>query len=98
MSQQTQIERVATYWRRWIDRWPDAVSLSNATQEEVNEMWAGLGYYPQGTVSFYLWLYLSFFFIFTRAISMTSCFVHLFTGICWTEPNTLLPTAACPLT
>jgi A/G-specific adenine glycosylase len=45
MSQQTQIERVATYWRRWIDRWPDAVSLSNATQEEVNEMWAGLGYY-----------------------------------------------------
>ena len=53
---------------------------------------------PQGTVSFYLWLYLSFFFICTRAISMTSCFVHLFTGICWTEPNTLLPTAACPLT
>ena len=45
MSQQTQIERVATYWRRWIDRWPDAVSLSNATQEELNEMWAGLGYY-----------------------------------------------------
>ena len=54
MSQQTQIERVATYWRRWIDRWPDAVSLSNATQEEVNEMWAGLGYYRRARyVSFY---------------------------------------------
>ena len=43
-------------------------------------------------------IYGEFLLIFVRAISMTSCFVHLFTGICWTEPNTLLPTAACPLT
>ena len=45
MSQQTQIERVAEYWRRWTTRWPTAECLANATQDEVNEEWAGLGYY-----------------------------------------------------
>ena len=45
MSQQTQIERVAHYWRRWMAKWPTTSALADATQEEVNEMWAGLGYY-----------------------------------------------------
>ena len=45
MSQQTQIERVAEYWLRWTARWPTAECLANATQDEVNEEWAGLGYY-----------------------------------------------------
>ena len=45
MSQQTQIDRVATYWLRWTERWPTAAHLAEATQEEVNELWAGLGYY-----------------------------------------------------
>ena len=45
MSQQTQIDRVATYWRRWMVKWPTVHALAEATQEEVNEMWAGLGYY-----------------------------------------------------
>ena len=45
MSQQTQIERVAEYWRRWTRRWPTATALSRATIEEVNDEWAGLGYY-----------------------------------------------------
>jgi A/G-specific adenine glycosylase len=45
MSQQTQIERVARYWLRWTERWPDASALASATREEVNEAWAGLGYY-----------------------------------------------------
>ena len=45
MSQQTQIERVAEYWRRWTARWPTAEALAEATIEEVNEEWAGLGYY-----------------------------------------------------
>ena len=45
MSQQTQIERVAEYWTRWVARWPNAAALASATQEEVNEEWAGLGYY-----------------------------------------------------
>lgn len=45
MSQQTQVSRAAEYFRRWMDRWPDVHALSKASQEEVNEMWAGLGYY-----------------------------------------------------
>ena len=45
MSQQTQIERVAQYWLRWTERWPDVSSPGGATREEVNELWAGLGYY-----------------------------------------------------
>ena len=45
MSQQTQIERVAVYWRKWMSKWPTAELLATATQEQVNEVWAGLGYY-----------------------------------------------------
>ncbi|KAL0055531.1 hypothetical protein WJX82_001534 [Trebouxia sp. C0006] len=45
MSQQTQVSRVAEYFTRWIQKWPTVQDLANATQEEVNDMWAGLGYY-----------------------------------------------------
>jgi A/G-specific adenine glycosylase len=45
MSQQTQVSRAAEYFRKWVAKWPDVVSLAAATQEEVNELWAGLGYY-----------------------------------------------------
>jgi A/G-specific adenine glycosylase len=45
MSQQTQIERVSIYWQKWMAKWPTVTALADATQEEVNEMWAGLGYY-----------------------------------------------------
>jgi A/G-specific adenine glycosylase len=45
MSQQTQIERVSVYWQKWMAKWPTVSALAEATQEEVNEMWAGLGYY-----------------------------------------------------
>jgi A/G-specific adenine glycosylase len=45
MSQQTQVSRAAEYFRRWVARWPDVAALAAASQEEVNEVWAGLGYY-----------------------------------------------------
>lgn len=45
MSQQTQVSRAAAYFRKWVAKWPDVSSLAAATQEEVNEVWAGLGYY-----------------------------------------------------
>lgn len=45
MSQQTQVSRAAEYFRKWVAKWPDVGSLAQATQEEVNELWAGLGYY-----------------------------------------------------
>eukprot|EP00884_Botryococcus_braunii_P007159 jgi/Botrbrau1/16444/Bobra.0142s0040.1 len=45
MSQQTQVPRVVQYFNKWIKRWPTVEALSKASVEEVNEMWAGLGYY-----------------------------------------------------
>lgn len=45
MSQQTQVSRAAEYFRRWVAKWPTVQALAQASQEEVNELWAGLGYY-----------------------------------------------------
>lgn len=41
MSQQTQVARAAEYFVRWTRRWPTVQALAGATQEEVNELWAG---------------------------------------------------------
>lgn len=45
MSQQTQVSRVCEYFTKWVKKWPTVKDLAAATQEEVNDMWAGLGYY-----------------------------------------------------
>lgn len=45
MSQQTQVPRAAAYFKRWIAKWPTVQDLAKASMEEVNEVWAGLGYY-----------------------------------------------------
>ena len=45
MSQQTRIEVVARYWKRWMAALPTIKALANATPERVRELWAGLGYY-----------------------------------------------------
>jgi A/G-specific adenine glycosylase len=44
MSQQTQVERVADYWERWLERWPTVDSLAQASLADVLVMWQGLGY------------------------------------------------------
>lgn len=41
----TQVPRAAEYFRRWVAKWPTVANLAAATEGEVNEMWAGLGYY-----------------------------------------------------
>lgn len=48
MLQQTQVATVMGYYERFIKRFPDVFALSNATQDEVLEYWAGLGYYARG--------------------------------------------------
>ncbi|MBN3302373.1 MUTYH glycosylase, partial [Amia calva] len=48
MLQQTQVATVIDYYNKWIKRWPTLEDLASATLEEVNEMWAGLGYYSRG--------------------------------------------------
>lgn len=45
MLQQTRVETVIAYWNRWMQAYPDVASLAKATPEEVNVLWAGLGYY-----------------------------------------------------
>uniref|UniRef100_A0A7N8X1J8 Adenine DNA glycosylase n=1 Tax=Mastacembelus armatus TaxID=205130 RepID=A0A7N8X1J8_9TELE len=48
MLQQTQVATVKDYYLRWMKRWPTVKALAAATLEEVNQMWAGLGYYSRG--------------------------------------------------
>jgi A/G-specific adenine glycosylase len=45
MLQQTRVATVIDYFERWMARWPTVESLAGASEEEVNEMWSGLGYY-----------------------------------------------------
>lgn len=44
MLQQTQVSRVVDFYNRWLERFPNWEALSEATNGEVIEMWAGLGY------------------------------------------------------
>ncbi|XP_045905032.1 adenine DNA glycosylase isoform X1 [Micropterus dolomieu] len=48
MLQQTQVATVIDYYNKWMTRWPTVQDLAGATLEEVNQMWAGLGYYSRG--------------------------------------------------
>lgn len=45
MSQQTRIDVVVDYFKRWMKEFPDIETLANAPLERVNEVWTGLGYY-----------------------------------------------------
>ena len=45
MCQQTRVETVVDYYDRWMRKWPTVDALAAASLEEVNEQWAGLGYY-----------------------------------------------------
>jgi len=45
MLQQTRVETVISYWHRWMEKFPTLQKLAEATQEDVNALWAGLGYY-----------------------------------------------------
>lgn len=48
MLQQTQVATVIDYYTRWMQKWPTLQSLASASLEEVNQLWAGLGYYSRG--------------------------------------------------
>ncbi len=47
MLQQTRVETVIDYYRRFLIRFPTVVDLASATQEEVLKLWEGLGYYSR---------------------------------------------------
>jgi A/G-specific adenine glycosylase len=44
MLQQTQVERVFPRWTAWLERWPTAQSLAEASAGDVIVAWQGLGY------------------------------------------------------
>jgi hypothetical protein len=45
MLQQTRVATVIMYYQNWMEKWPSIFHLAQASQEEVNAVWAGLGYY-----------------------------------------------------
>jgi A/G-specific adenine glycosylase len=44
MLQQTQVNRVMSYYKKWITRWPSIDDLASASRTEVLKEWMGLGY------------------------------------------------------
>lgn len=48
MLQQTQVATVIPYFERFMQRFPDVLTLANAEQDEVLHLWTGLGYYARG--------------------------------------------------
>ena len=47
MLQQTQVSRVAEYYPRFLERFPDLETLARARPRAVREAWDGLGYYAR---------------------------------------------------
>src|SRR5947209_15552024 len=49
MLQQTQVSRVAEYYPRFIEQFPDLGALARARPRAVREAWDGLGYYARAS-------------------------------------------------
>lgn len=47
MLQQTQVRTVIPYFERFLERFPSASVLSNASEHDVIKAWEGLGYYAR---------------------------------------------------
>ena len=45
MLQQTRVDKVIAYYKRFITKWPNINKLANAKLSEVLTEWSGLGYY-----------------------------------------------------
>ena len=48
MLQQTQVAAVIPYYEKFLSRFPTVAALASASQEEVLQLWSGLGYYARG--------------------------------------------------
>lgn len=47
MLQQTQVQTVLAYYARFLERFPDVLTLARAEPDEVLALWSGLGYYSR---------------------------------------------------
>ncbi|MBC7803493.1 MAG: A/G-specific adenine glycosylase [Candidatus Parcubacteria bacterium] len=48
MLQQTQVAAVVPYYGRFLARFPDIAALARGSEDEVLQLWSGLGYYARG--------------------------------------------------
>ncbi len=48
MLQQTQVATVVPYFERFIRKYPGVEALAAASEDEVLQLWSGLGYYARG--------------------------------------------------
>jgi len=48
MLQQTQVGTVVPYYMRFIKKYPTVEALAAASEDEVLQLWSGLGYYARG--------------------------------------------------
>ena len=48
MLQQTQVAAVVPYYERFLARFPDVTVLAASSEDEVLQLWSGLGYYARG--------------------------------------------------
>lgn len=49
MCQQTQVDTVIPYYEVFLRRWPQLEDLAAASEDELREAWAGLGYYRRAS-------------------------------------------------
>ncbi|HUH98170.1 MAG TPA: A/G-specific adenine glycosylase [Anaerolineales bacterium] len=47
MLQQTRVETAIPYFKRWLKRFPTIQSLAQASEQDVLNLWEGLGYYAR---------------------------------------------------
>lgn len=47
MLQQTQVKTVIPYYLKFIEIFPDVITLANASLDDILALWAGLGYYTR---------------------------------------------------
>ena len=47
MLQQTQVETVKGYYKRFLEAFPDVSALAKADEEKLMKLWEGLGYYSR---------------------------------------------------
>src|SRR5947209_8672691 len=48
MLQQTQVAAVVPYYQRFLKKFPTLEALAGASEDEVLQLWSGLGYYARG--------------------------------------------------
>src|SRR5262245_24447664 len=48
MLQQTQVSAVIPYFERFLAKFPAVSALARASEDDVLQLWSGLGYYARG--------------------------------------------------